>query len=295
MSKKILISLFAIVGIISMVNIASFGLVFPPKVVLPQPIANFSCGQGLSLYSVKSYTNTFNPVEIGKGMRCVKFGDKVQGKISLAWYGEGYESNCTYRTVGHAWWQKLQPNFIQNQTYDKHIMAQADIWGNGECRKENHSVDMSLFSRLDNYGEVQTFRQNVKEVWTKFYQMVFTPLPRITTCGNTLGFNQYKAVDGPRLPNTPRTGSGIRCVLRYQSPNTTWFGQGNWYNTISGNYTELGTKHPTLGYGSSQIFDGGWGVYGGYVLNRAYGSFNMIWDYQFATATMLKDEYWYGQ
>jgi hypothetical protein len=299
MIKKILITLFTLVALLSLTNISTNAIGFPIKTKAPYPpIVGFKCGLGFELYSVKSYNNSTQQ-PIGTGMRCVKYGDKVQGKISLAWYGEGYENNCSYRTLGHSWWQKLMPNFYPNLNYDKHIAAQADIWGNGECRKNNNdyaSTNTSLYTRGDNYGQIELYTSNpnyqLKEVWTKFYSMIWTPLPRITTCGNTVGIVQYTVQDGQASPNTPRSGGGITCVLKFLSPNTTWFAQGNWYNTISGNYTELGTKHPTLGFGTSQIFGGGFLPYGAYALNRPYGSFGIAWGVSGAQLLAPKDETW---
>jgi hypothetical protein len=297
MFKKILTILFAFVALLSLINISTYAIPLPDKVkqIPNPPIAGFKCGLGMDLYSVKSFDNTTQQ-QTGTGMRCVKYGDKVQGKISFAWYGEGYENNCSYRTLGHSWWFQKYQLYTDQQLWDKHFAAQADIWGNGECRKNNSNVaSTNLFSRFDNAGQIEIYfnRGNVptREVWTKFYSMTWAPLPRITTCGNTLGLVQWSVEDGPANPNLPRTGKGIRCVLNFLTPYTTWFGQGDWSSVVT-NYTELGTKHPTLGYGSSQIFGGGFQGYGGYVLNRPYGSFDIQWLYNNATVTAPKDEYW---
>jgi hypothetical protein len=291
MSKKILITLFTLFALLSITNISTDAIGYPIKTKPPLPIVGFKCGQGMELYSVKSYNSSQQ--QTGTGMRCVKYGDKVQGKISLAWYGEGYENNCSYRTLGHSWWFQKYQLFNNQPNWDKHFGAQADIWGNGECRKNNYNTSVTTaFTRSDNYGQIELYLNTTKEVWTKFYSMIWTPLPRIKTCGNTLGLTEYSAEDGDALPNLPRTGKGVRCVLNFLTPRTTWFGQGNWSGSVIGNYTELGTKHPTLGYGSSQIFGGGYESYGGYVLNRPYGSFDISWLYYNATVSAPKDEYW---
>jgi hypothetical protein len=164
--------------------------------------------------------------------------------------------------------------------------AQSDIWGNGECRQSNYkkanigTIGLDFNSTQNNFKIYIYYPNNIKEIWTKSTGINYQPLPRMNTCGNNVGLDQYKAVDGP--------GIGIRCVIKELNPNTTWYGNGYW-GLINNTYSELGTRHPTKGYGTAQLYGSG---YGTNEFVRAYGTFNMSWSGTSATASYPKDETW---
>jgi hypothetical protein len=270
---------FLIIALIFVLSTSSFALT-------PIPINQFKCGRGLQLYTVRSEINL---TKIGSGIRCVMFGQRIINSLAIAWYGEGYEKNCSYRTLGQANYQRTDP---VNADIVDYTSAQSDIWGNGECRQSNYkkasinNIGLNVLSTQNNFHIIIYYPNNVKEIWTKSTGINYKPLPRMNTCGNTIGLYQFKAVDGPGI--TTKTGNGIRCVLKELNPNTTWYGNGYWGSTAN-IYSELGTKHPTKGYGTAQIYGS---VLGSSEFVRTYGSFNMNWLGSSAIATYPKDELW---
>jgi hypothetical protein len=248
------------------------------------PIANFSCGLGLDTYKAASLNAA--GVVTGYGMRCVKRTIENSGRISFAWYGEGYNANCSYRILGHG----IYGGFSNppTNTISVHKTGAADIWGNGECRMGDYNGTLVAYTDVA-YNTIK-ITGALTEIWKKVTSLNHTPMPRISQCGNTTGLVQYKAKDGPT--GSPKAGVGIRCVLKHYYTDSTWFGNGWWYiNPLT--YTELGTKHPVLGYGSSNIVGGGTNGYGWINLLSAYGSIAITWAPGTATIPPSKDEYWY--
>jgi hypothetical protein len=258
----------------------------PPLPPLPPllPISNFKCGPGLDTYKAASL-NTTGQV-IGDGMRCVKRTIENQGRLSFAWYGEGNVANCKYRILGHAIYGGFSNS--PTNTISIHKTGAADIWGNGECRMGDYNGTLLAYTDIA-YNTIK-ITGALTEIWKKVPSLYYTPMPRISQCGNTTGLVQYKAIDG--VSGAAKNGVGVRCVLKHYFPDSTWFGNGWWF--VPGfTYTELGTKHPVTGYGSSTIVGGGTTGYGFFNVLRNYGTIAITWAPGTATIPPIKDEYWY--
>ncbi len=277
--KNILkLAIITIVAITSSVAIGANAFTLPPVAnVIPQ----FKCGPGLLTYKA---TLVGNNGQVGSGMRCLKptYNQNVNGGPYFAWYGEGTIAGCTERILGHAIFGAFTNPPTNSNTIDKAVAA--NIWGNGECRQQNYNgnIQINTFNNLQNVQVTGA----LNEKWTKVSSLVWSPLPRINTCSNPVGLTTYKAVDGPAFP--VRIGSGIRCVLNFYYPDTTWFGNGYWLNTAN-KYTELGTKNNN-NFGTSSINQGS---YGSYFIFNPYGSYTVNWTGTPKQFTAVKDELWY--
>jgi hypothetical protein len=282
--KKQLTFAFTSVLVLSL----SFGLLFglttsgQAQMVPPSYIPNFKCGPALLTYKAQSLSAT--GAVIGTGMRCVKPTlSTVGASIHFAWYGEGYNANCSYRILGQAIFGGFTNSPTNTDTIDKAVAS--DIWGNGECRQQNFSGNILI----NTYSNLNTIKVTgaLTELWTKVPSLPWNSFPRVNTCGNPVGLDTYKAIDGPATPI--RSGAGIRCVLIAYYPNTTWFGNGYW-NIPFNKYSELGTKAQT-GFGTSSIVGGNFGIIN---VLHPYGSFTNIFSLgHIANLSPTKDERWY--
>jgi hypothetical protein len=286
MIYKLFISGLAIFGLLALM--VPVNGVVPVAVVTPVSIQNFECGKGLTLYKAYSYDQYYNP--IGQGIRCVKYTANVIGQIGFGYYAEGYSSKCTYRSVGQGIFKQLESPPVYNNALYR--ISQADIWGNGECRKNNYYSNELSASITDDKNTIkvsQDFGASFKETWVRQLAINYSPMGRITTCGNTIGLDQFTAKDGPN--GAINAGLGLRCVLKLSSVNSVWFGNGWWWGLPS-TYSEIGVRHPTLGYGVSNIFGGG--RYGFGIFNdiKAYGSLQISWGVHSALFLAPNDEYW---
>jgi hypothetical protein len=282
MFNKLLLTSLAVLTLCTM----SFA-VFPVQAqTAPVNIPNFKCGPGLYVYKAQTFNGTG---VVGSGMRCVKYTTFSSGQLSFAWYGEGYDANCSYRILGHAAFGGYQNP--PTNTVAIHKATAADIWGNGECRQTNHNSSLIATTAGGSALTTVKLSGSLTEVWTRVPSMSYTPLPRPSVCGNPIGLTTYKAVDD--IVGAPKTGQGIRCVLNFYYTNTTWFGNGWWYNPAFP-YTEIGTSFPGsgpgTGYGTSTIGGAGYGVWN---VLRPYGSFTIAWGLGFANVSVPKDERWY--
>jgi hypothetical protein len=256
----------------------SDSVTIPTPVLIPIP--NFNCGPGLLTYQSVTFTNGI----AGKGIRCVKRTFNTSGNgVHFAWYGEGNVGGCTHRILGHAIFGGYTNSPLNTNTINK--AAAADIWGNGECRMQNFNGNL-VADTFNNFNNIR-ISGALTESWILVPSTFWNSLPRPTVCGNAIGLDQYKAVDGPWFPF--KSGIGLRCVLQFFFPKTTWFGNG-WWNNPNNQYTELGTKS-LAGYGASSINGGN---YGSIIYNHPYASFNVFWvaGHQ-AFLNPVKDERWY--
>jgi hypothetical protein len=278
MKNIINIAAIAIITSLSIVVTGSSAFTLPPVNTNP-PIPMFKCGPGLLTYQA---TLTNNGI-VGKGMRCLKptMNMNVSTGPYFAWYGEGTIGNCTERVLGHAFFGAYTNSPTNTNTINK--ASAENIWGNGECRQQNHNNLL-----INTYNNLQTIvvTGSLTEKWTKVTTTYWQPLPRINTCGNPVGLDTYKAVDGPA--GIARSGGGIRCVLKYYMANTTWFGNGFWNNSAL-KYTELGTKKNN-NFGTSSINGGSYGVLSFF---NPYGSYVTNWVPTPKTFSPVKDELWY--
>jgi hypothetical protein len=276
MKKIINIAAIAIIAALSLVLTGASAFTLPPVNTNP-PIPQFKCGPNLLTYQATLINNGV----VGKGMRCLKptMNMNVATGPYFAWYGEGTIGNCTERVVGHAFFGAYTNSPTNSDTINK--ASAANIWGNGECRQQNHP---NLLIKTYNNLQTVVVSGSLTEKWTRVLTTYWQPLPRINSCSNPTGLDTYKAVDGPA--GAVRSGGGIRCVLKLYQPNTTWFGNGIW-NGVK--YTEIGTKKNN-NFGTSSINQGSFGPL---TFFNPYGSYVVNWVPTPKTFSFVKDELWY--
>jgi len=196
---------------------------------------SFTCGPHLKTYVVRSLDN-----RAGTGIRCVKFSEGGAGGASiprLAWYGEGAWGGCTYRHLGHAFYEGRML-----------VGSASDFHGNGECTNNNFPRNLTVRGTTPDWTVIQvTGAWN--EEWRSVSSTSYRPLPRPQTCGGY--FDQYRVSD----LGGGRPGAGLRCMLKVGQANTTWFGNGNWNGNT---YSHLGTRGNN-GYGAGDICGNGFG------------------------------------
>jgi hypothetical protein len=277
MKHIINIAIMATIAVLGLVAVGASAFTLPPAG--NPPIPQFKCGPGLFTYQATLQNNGI----VGKGMRCMKptYNMNVATGPYFAWYGEGTIGNCTERVLGHAFFGAYTNAPTNTDTINK--ASAANIWGNGECRQQNYTNLL-----INTYNNLQTVvvTGGLTEKWTRVPSTYWQPLPRISSCGNPVGLDTYKAIDGPAFP--VRTGGGIRCVIKHYMVNTTWFGNGYWNNPIL-KYTELGTKKNN-NFGTSSINQGSFGVLSFF---NSYGSYVVNWVPTPKTFSPVKDELWY--
>lgn len=212
----------------------------------PSPAATqFSCGNypNLRTYVARTMNGQF------QGIRCVKFSNGLQVNTNgtdttypaFAWYGES-SNGCTYRHVGQAFYNNY-----------KLIGYASDIYGNGECFKNNFPGNLTMTFTSDSRILV-TGAWN--EEWTPVNSVFYTPLPQPKTCGSN--FDRYNVL-------TNSSSFGLRCKLKVGTSTNTWFGSGNWNGTT---YSHLGMRS-TYGRGASDICHPSFGQFCG---NYDFGS-----------------------
>ncbi|NJO58918.1 MAG: hypothetical protein HC836_11405 [Richelia sp. RM2_1_2] len=253
--KVIKTTVFGGIVILSTASAALAQFSIPTPNIKINPASKFTCDPHTKTYVVKSLSNAQ-----GQGIRCVKFsnGQNLSQTPRISWYGEGNWNGNTYRHVGHA--------FAKGTNL---IGYASDIHGNGEYFNGNFNGNLTL--RLVNGNARIRVTGAWNEEWIPVQSTSYKPLPRAKTCGGY--FDEYQVSD---LTGN-RNGSGLRCVLRVGSSNTTWFGNGNWEGNT---YSHLGTRGNT-GYGASDICKANFGptcntfAYGSIKLTPVAGGFNV--------------------
>jgi hypothetical protein len=215
----------------------------------------FRCGPHVDTYVVKALDN-----RKGYGIRCVKFGKGKPGADipKLVWYGEGTWNGATYRHIGQVIYKGSNL-----------VGFASDIYGNGENTNKNFPGNLKV-QILTNQSTIR-----VTGAWNEEWKLVkdtnYQPLSRPRTCGEH--FDEYKVYD---LTGS-RKGEGLRCVLRADIENTTWFGNGNWEGST---YSHIGTRADNR-YGASDICDIPFGpicnifAYGSLKLTPVSGGFDV--------------------
>jgi hypothetical protein len=178
--------------------------------------AEFNCGTGWTLYTVKNGSTT-------TGIRCVKYvpaaGSESDG---YAWYGEG-KNGYKYRHIGA----------VRFSSSNKFTGSSADINGNGE-ETNNFNDGTMVLNRSATTSYPATFTvQPWSETWNKessakttAYTSPFTS--PATDCGsnfyNSSKLKKFKAYQYSYSSTTSQIG--IRCQLALSAYGEVWYGAG---------------------------------------------------------------------